>query len=61
VYTIDKWYAATAQGGGIVFGSEENAAAMLEMLKTVTGWGKLDRRAQDEVERVRDLVDRVLW
>jgi nuclear pore complex protein Nup155 len=61
VYTIDKWYGASIQGGGIVFGSEENAAAMLEMLKTVTGWGKLDRRAQDEVERVRDLVDRVLW
>jgi nuclear pore complex protein Nup155 len=60
-YTINKWYEATSRGGGIVFGSEENAVAMLEMLKTVAEWGKLDRRAQDEVEKVRDLVDRALW
>jgi nuclear pore complex protein Nup155 len=60
-YTINKWCEATARGGGIAFGSEENAVAMLEMLKAVTNWGKLDRRAQDEVERVRDLVDRSLW
>jgi nuclear pore complex protein Nup155 len=60
-YTVSSWYQASARGGGIAFGSEENAAAMLEMMKVIVGWGGLSRNAQDEALRVRDLVDRIMW
>lgn len=61
VYTINNWYEDTARGGGIIFGGDDNAVVMLDLLKAVVGWGSLDRRAQEEAERVKDVVDRALW
>ncbi|KAF2431561.1 non-repetitive nucleoporin [Tothia fuscella] len=60
-YTVDAWYMATSRGGGVAFGSEENAAAMLELMRVITGWGQLPREAQDEAVRVREAVDRIMW
>ena len=61
VYTIDAWFDNTARAQGVVFGSDENAVKMLELVKEVLGFRALGRDGNDEAERVREKVERVLW
>jgi nuclear pore complex protein Nup155 len=60
VYTIDAWFDATARTQGVVFGSDENAVKMLELVKEVLGYRGL-KEGKEDAERVREKIERVLW
>jgi hypothetical protein len=61
VYTIDAWFDGTSRSQGVVFGSDENAVKMLELVKEVLAWKGAGKGAREEAERVRGKVERVLW
>jgi nuclear pore complex protein Nup155 len=61
VYTIDLWYDVTSRTQGVVFGSDENAVKMLNLVKEVLGYRGLGREGREEAERVREKIERVLW
>jgi len=61
IYTVNLWFEVTARASGVVFGGEERAVAMLQLLKAVVDWKKLPPHAQREAEAIREKVDRALW
>ena len=61
VYVARIWMQQTAKGGGVYFGSEENARSVSEILRAVLA----DQRAlpaaeQDVAREIRERVDRII-
>lgn len=59
---ILRWCEESRRGGGVPFGSEENAMAAVGMVRVVLEEpGVLRGREREEVERVREVVERVVF
>lgn len=59
---VKRWCEESCRGGGVPFGSEENAVAAAGMVRIVLEEGGiLKGRDKEEVERIRDAVERVVF
>jgi hypothetical protein len=56
VYVSQKWLSESIVGGGLPFGGEEGAQAVLEILRAVSDMGLLSGR---DADALRDLIEAV--
>lgn len=59
LHVLQKWYAESAQTGGRVFGSEENALAVGDLLREVLESGGQSGLTEEMVEECRVLRSRI--
>lgn len=60
IYLSRRWYENSVKGGGLAFGSEENAVAVAEALRVVIGAGVLDQDMSEEARGLSAKVEQVL-
>ncbi|KIW06004.1 uncharacterized protein PV09_03185 [Verruconis gallopava] len=58
---LAAWCEESRRGGGVPFGSEENGAVALNMVRGILEGGVLVGRDKEMIERVKELVERVVF
>jgi nuclear pore complex protein Nup155 len=58
---IGRWCEESRRVGGVAFGSEESGVAAAAMVRSVLEQGVLGGRDKEQVERIRDVVDRIVF
>ena len=59
VYVVGRWFKEGIRGTGIIFGSEENALSISQMLHMVMQSG-LDERRLEECQNLRNRIENML-
>ena len=58
---VGTWCEVSSKAGGVPFGSEENAGAAANMVRAVLDAGILRGQEKDGVERIMEMIERVIW